>query len=171
MDDRKQAAPVAAPPAPDAEFGGDAELTSGDRRSKGRWRNLPEFGRKGKGKTLWNVCVRHSPFLLKQANVWAADKAEAQRLFLEETKNHHQKVAERERGPASRTAALAIKAAYDRAIEMTQHGKLRWEARPWEEVKAAKQSYLERITALLSRERQLAEMLAGQAPSPPLTAG
>lgn len=174
---RKQTKPrdagpsVAAPPLPADEFGGDLEVDKADTRQRDRWRSIPTVGTERTGRTLWNVCVRHSPFLFKQANVWASDKKEAHQAFLEAAKQHHEAVANRERGPAQRPAARAVHEAYERGLEMTRAGKLKWSVRPWEDVKRERSDYRELIFNLMSRERQLAEMMAGKPPTPALTPG
>ncbi len=182
MDDQRKhsksgAATLAGPPPvpggslPTADFGGDPEIESASPKQRDRWRNVPVFGKEANGSTLWNVVVRHSPFLLKQANIWATTEKEAHKTFIEVVKGHHEEVANKERGPAQRSAAKAIREAYDRGVTMSRAGDLKWTIRPWDEVKKERADYRETIFNLMSRERQLAEMLAGKSPTPALIPG
>lgn len=107
---------------------------------------------KGSSATTWNVIVRHSPFLLKNADIDAATPDEAKSKFLELARDKHEKRAARvpeQRGLdlATMTASQrAIRDAFKRGVE-AQHN-LEWVIRPAAEVKQERDALKSRLEAL-----------------------
>lgn len=96
-----------------------------------------------------NVMVRHSPFLLKQADIDAPDATTAKRIFLEQCRVKHEERAKRvseQRGLDETTKAntrRAIEDAYRSGIKTEEAGALDWFIRPTAEVEAERKKISE----------------------------
>lgn len=91
--------------------------------------------------TLWNVAVRHSPLLLKNADIEAPDAETAKKIFFERCKEKHEeragKIAVTE-GMDAHTAAKtqkAIREAFKHGVENLRAGTSEIIVRPTAEVK------------------------------------
>ncbi len=111
------------------------------------------------GKTVYNVMVRHSPFLLKNANIEAANPDEAKRLFLEAT---NRRVAQRtskvdensQLDPETmQKTKRAIILAHEKGMEAASKGELEFVIRPAAEVEAARTKYNEDREKVWRREK------------------
>lgn len=100
--------------------------------------------------TKWTVMVRHSPFLLKQANVDADGPETAKAKFLELCRQKHEARASRiddQRALDENTrhqTKRAIKQAFDRGIEAMNRDELVFVIRPTAEVEKERKALEER---------------------------
>lgn len=158
MDDKfkpKQPPPIAAPEPPSDDLGGDAEVPKVKDRSTG-FKIVPIVGT-DHSKPLWNVVVRHSPFLLKQVNAHASSRQEAKRLFLEACKEHHEKVSQRERGPESDKATKRVMESYRQGV--SEQSTYPWTIRPWAEVEKERKGYLGTLNLQMNLLNKLQELV------------
>ena len=103
----------------------------------------------------WNVLVRHSTFLLKQAVVEAMTSEEAKAIFLRQVEAKHQAKSAKAASmpsPDAHKAAQAILDAYKLGVE--QQGKLEWDIRPAEEVEAQRAAIIAERKRIWDRRPQ-----------------
>lgn len=125
------------------------------------FRKVPVFGEEGSGKTLWHVCVEHSPFILKQANVWGSGRAEAKKLFLTAVRAEHEAKAAKERGLGDKGDRHASKLVMDSFHDgLKRQREFRWLIKDWAAVKAWREDYHQRLSEnmRLSAKRQRAQL-------------
>ena len=94
--------------------------------------------------TLWNVMVRHSPFLLKRADIEANSADEAKGKFIELVRAKHEARERRvpeQRGLDAQTVAESQKAIRDAfARGIAARDQLEWCVRPADEVKKQREA-------------------------------
>ena len=114
----------------------------------------------------FNVLVRHSPFLLKQADVEADTPDEAKAAFLLLVKDHTEKVVKRQLGQAalnegvherSPKEAARVRATYTDG--MARLHELKWEIRTTAEVEAQRKAIKEQRGAADEKFQKLLDRL------------
>ena len=85
----------------------------------------------------WNVLVRHSTFLLKQAVVEATTPQEARTKFLKLVEERHEAQARRQKGPEAEKAAQAVRDSFQHAMKNID--SLEWDIRDAEVVEKQRQ--------------------------------
>ena len=105
----------------------------------------------------WDVLVRHSPFLLKNARVQAITAEDAKQQFLTLVRQkHEERVSKQKADEQGRLAVQRIRLVLSDGLKRLD--ELEWEIRPAAEVDAAQRAYRDRIDQVWGnvREPQLA---------------
>jgi len=108
--------------------------------TKNKGPQQPEQGKQSR--TVWNVLVRHSPLLVKQAEIEAATPEEARQIFLGMAKDRMENIALNQKGPEAMKAAARIRAGYQEALARVD--TLDWDIRPIAEVRAERDAIKQR---------------------------
>ena len=140
--------PIVANPTVQGDEFGDGEEPP--RRRDRFEQQIPTFG--DPSKTCWNVLVRHTTFYLKQANVHAASREEAKRIFLEQARERHQQIANRQKGPNVEKDRQRVWDAYNHGVQHQLKGG--WIIQSAEEAKAKREAVRDRYNRRWARDEE-----------------
>lgn len=94
--------------------------------------------------TTWNVMVRHSSFLLKQATVEASTADEARDKFLKLVEaKHAEKAGRQKQDEEGRKAAVRVREAFQHGLKADRNGDLEWIIQPQDDVDALRKGLKE----------------------------
>lgn len=105
----------------------------------------------------WDVLVRHTPFLLKNAVIEAATAEEAKQKFLELVKARHEDRATKQKADErGRLSAEKIRQVCTDGMKRVY--ELDWDIRPAAEVEAERRRYRDKIDQVWGNVRETATM-------------